>query len=84
MYLKDLIFIIDGNPDNLKNSLINFYKRRQISKVIIKMKEYQQAPYNLKEVKYLQNIINNELLVPKNLLTDDEMWERSNKFEPKR
>lgn len=43
VYLKDLTFIEDGNPDMIRGNLINFYKRRQLSKVIIKMKEYQQV-----------------------------------------
>ena len=30
LYLKDLTFITDGNPDRLTNGLINLSKRRQV------------------------------------------------------
>ncbi len=42
MYLKDLTFIEDGNPDIITDfKLINFNKRTQLSKIILKIKEYQ-------------------------------------------
>jgi len=40
MYLTDLTFIEDGNPNNIGGGLINFFKRRQISAVI---QEIQQV-----------------------------------------
>jgi hypothetical protein len=32
VFLKDLTFICDGNPDYLRGGLINMHKRRQVRK----------------------------------------------------
>merc|ERR1712130_769672 len=34
MYLKDLTFIEDGNPDVIGDGLVNVFKRRQIAQII--------------------------------------------------
>eukprot|EP00911_Craspedida_sp_UC1_P000321 UC1_evm3s244 len=54
MYQSDITFIEDGNPDYLpldgqaaESSLINFKKRRLVAKVIDKVQQYQNKPYNL-------------------------------------
>lgn len=51
MYLTDLTFIEDGNPDMLQGGLINFAKRRRIAGVIREIQQYQNAPYHLEVVK---------------------------------
>ena len=48
MYLKDLIFIEDGNPDTI-DGLINFSKRQLLYKVIEEMQQYQLKPYDIKQ-----------------------------------
>jgi son of sevenless len=53
MYLTDLTFIEDGNP-NTHGNLINFFKRQLVSEVISNIQQYQQTPYNLEPVKFLQ------------------------------
>lgn len=49
MYLTDLTFIEEGNPDYI-NGLINFGKRKLVYTVISSVKQYQQAAYNLQPV----------------------------------
>lgn len=41
MYLSDLTFIEDANPDNI-GRLINFGKRQLLSKVLLEISTYQQ------------------------------------------
>jgi len=53
MYLTDLTFIEDGNPDKL-GELHNFSKRNFVSNVIQEIQQYQQAPYILKDVPAIQ------------------------------
>ena len=61
MYLTDLTFMDEGNPDNLKSpqgaKLINFSKRRRISLVIRDIQSYQLTPYVLIPVKVIQSYI---------------------------
>jgi hypothetical protein len=80
MYLKDLTFIEDGNPDFIREGLINVFKRRQTSKIILEIKQYQQQPYQFDAIPYVQQSL------PKlfaQIKSDDEMWELSQKLEPK-
>jgi hypothetical protein len=49
VYLTDLTFIEDGNPDYIYG-LINFFKRKLVYTVISQVKQYQQAAYNLQPV----------------------------------
>ena len=58
MYLKDLTFINDGNADNIRDGLINVFKRRQVSKIILEIRQYQLSPYYYETVDYLHRIIN--------------------------
>eukprot|EP01104_Vermistella_antarctica_P014558 TRINITY_DN460_c0_g3_i1.p1 TRINITY_DN460_c0_g3~~TRINITY_DN460_c0_g3_i1.p1 ORF type:complete len:1428 (+),score=393.76 TRINITY_DN460_c0_g3_i1:424-4707(+) len=56
VYLMDLTFIEDGNPDMIGN-LINFEKRKFVYRVITIIQKFQHTPYNLKEVNLIQEII---------------------------
>jgi hypothetical protein len=49
VYLTDLTFIDDGNPDFIAG-LINFTKRKLVYTVVEKVKQYQQSAYNLQPV----------------------------------
>jgi len=44
VYLTDLIFIEEGNPDEI-DGLINFHKRRLIHNVLVDVRQYQQLGY---------------------------------------
>ncbi|EFC38209.1 rasGEF domain-containing protein [Naegleria gruberi] len=58
MYLKDLTFINDGNPDYIRDGLINVFKRRQVSKIILEIRQYQMQPYYFETVDFIKRIIN--------------------------
>jgi len=56
VYLSDLTFIEDGNP-NMVGNLINFEKRRLLCSVILELQTYQQKPYNLQVVAPLYELL---------------------------
>eukprot|EP00211_Chloroparvula_japonica_P000959 CAMPEP_0119135872 /NCGR_PEP_ID=MMETSP1310-20130426/20227_1 /TAXON_ID=464262 /ORGANISM="Genus nov. species nov., Strain RCC2339" /LENGTH=985 /DNA_ID=CAMNT_0007126817 /DNA_START=12 /DNA_END=2966 /DNA_ORIENTATION=- len=57
MYLTDLTFIEDGNPDTVKGNLINFTKRRYVAQVIQDIQQYQQTPFCLKPEPIIQGYL---------------------------
>ncbi|KAK9768115.1 hypothetical protein K7432_001518 [Basidiobolus ranarum] len=59
LYLTDLTFVEDGNPDHVQNHphLINIAKRAKCAEVIREIQQYQNSPYNLTPVPELQNFI---------------------------
>jgi son of sevenless-like protein len=59
VYLTDLTFIEDGNPDYVSEShLINFDKRQKVYQLICdKIKRYQHEPYLLQPVKAVQDYL---------------------------
>jgi son of sevenless-like protein len=59
MYLTDLTFINDGNPQYLEQGYINFDKCRRLSAVIQEIIQYQQTPYCLKSVDEIQVYLRN-------------------------
>jgi len=58
VYLTDLTFIEEGNPDKIQeDKLINFDKRRRIAAVINEIKQYQQTPYYLAVVPIIKGFL---------------------------
>ena len=78
VYLTDLTFIEDGNPDYI-NGLINFKKRRLIYGVISRIQQYQQLQYNFYPVHQIQEFL---LRSPK--LDENSQWELSLLREPRK
>jgi len=78
VYLSDLTFIEEGNPDCLENGYINFFKRRMIAEVIKEIQQYQQTPYNLQPVPTLQKFITSH-----KVLSDNDLFQRSLVSEPR-
>jgi len=69
VYLSDLTFIEDGNP-NMYNGLINFRKRRLVCAVIQEIQQYQLKPYHFLKVPDIQNELNSIPLNDAKLLYD--------------
>jgi len=78
LYLKDLTFIEDGNPDFVGNNLINFEKRNLVSRVILEIMRYQQRPYNLLVVPRIRSFLKNLPRKP-----DKELFKLSLLREPR-
>mmetsp|Transcript_19709 Transcript_19709/g.50031 ORF Transcript_19709/g.50031 Transcript_19709/m.50031 type:complete len:633 (-) Transcript_19709:72-1970(-) len=79
IFLKDLTFIEDGNPDYLAQNLINFEKMRMISKVFQDIQRFQEVQYCLKEVPVIQKWLDLKLT---NTLDEKELYNISVKCEP--
>ncbi len=56
VFLMDMTFINDGNPD-FTHEIINFSKRRFFSRVLREIKLCQSQPYHFQEVTFIQEII---------------------------
>lgn len=78
VYLTDLTFIEDGNPDKTPEGLINFEKRRHVAKVIDLCLSYQKEPYPLIEVPFIQ-----EMLKTAKVLNEDDQYTHSHAREKK-
>ena len=57
VYLTDLTFIGDGNPDMIDGKRINFAKHKLCYGVIATIQAYQKVPYNLETVDAIQNFL---------------------------
>ncbi|EPS39237.1 hypothetical protein H072_7003 [Dactylellina haptotyla CBS 200.50] len=81
VYLTDLTFIEDGNPDLIKGTdLINFAKRSKCADVIREIQQYQLVPYSLQAIDPLQEYILSNMAAAKDV---HEMYEVSIKIEPR-
>lgn len=82
VYLTDLTFIDDGNPDQLKDSpnLINFSKRAKTADVVRDIQQYQALPYHLTVVPDIQAYVKKEL---ETVLKVEDLFEQSMKLEPR-
>jgi len=77
IYMKDLTFIAEGNPDFFKGGLINLTKRRQIYLVIDEIRRFQKDVYNFQEVSEVRDYLANE-----KIHTEKELYDISCQFEP--
>jgi hypothetical protein len=82
IYLQDLTFIEDGNPNFLKTSkdLINFAKRAKTGEVIREIQQYQTMGYQFRPVDELQTFITDNLHSSRD---EDQLYKESLKLEPK-
>ena len=80
VFLTDLTFIEDGNHDYVSDSkvLINFDKRRKISMVIRDIQQYQQTPYCLEGVPFIQDYLRKA-----EFWEENEIYDASLKVEAK-
>ncbi|KAI7905568.1 ras guanine nucleotide exchange factor domain-containing protein [Cokeromyces recurvatus] len=82
IYLQDLTFIEDGNPNTLKTSkdFINFAKRAKTAEVIREIQQYQTMGYHFKPVEEIQTFITENLHSSRD---EDQLYKESLKLEPK-
>ncbi|KAI8992261.1 ras guanine nucleotide exchange factor domain-containing protein [Pilobolus umbonatus] len=82
IYLQDLTFIEDGNPNFLKSSstLINFAKRAKTAEVIREIQQYQSMGYPFKPVEEIQSFVIEQLSSTRD---EEQLYHESLKLEPK-
>jgi son of sevenless len=82
VYLSDLTFIEDGNPNMLRNNekLINFSKRMKTSEVMRDLQQYQTVPYPFQRINELQLWLDHEL---SNSSEIQELYDLSTQVEPR-
>jgi son of sevenless len=52
VYLTDLTFVDEGNPEIIPPNLINFRKKQLEYDVIVQVLKFQETPYQLKYVSF--------------------------------
>eukprot|EP01080_Neovahlkampfia_damariscottae_P009407 gene9407-1615_t len=85
VYLTELTFITDGNPDTLEyndKKLINFFKRRLFSETILRIQFYQQNTYQLARLPYL-NFVLTQSIKETPEMDDKKLFDESLILEPR-
>eukprot|EP01124_Arcella_intermedia_P031671 TRINITY_DN7215_c0_g3_i1.p1 TRINITY_DN7215_c0_g3~~TRINITY_DN7215_c0_g3_i1.p1 ORF type:complete len:724 (+),score=135.44 TRINITY_DN7215_c0_g3_i1:79-2250(+) len=84
VFLTDLTFLEDGNPNILplegRNDIINFEKMRKVSVVIQRIVIYQQQPYNFTKVDMIYNYFDS---LASKTMTEAELYSLSLEVEPR-
>ncbi|KAI8881894.1 ras GEF [Backusella circina FSU 941] len=82
IYLQDLTFIEDGNPDCLRKTknLINFAKRNKAAEVIRELKQFQSFQFNFRSIQELQDFIQMHLDTDHDV---EKLYEKSLFLEPR-
>jgi len=78
IFLSDLTFTEDGNPDELLH-MINFQKRCKLAERIRWIKQYQQEGYQLIAVPCIQDYFKTNLVI----IDAEKLWKMSKDVEPK-
>jgi son of sevenless-like protein len=79
VYLQDMVFIEDGNQTWTDEGLLNFDKISIFGKVLQQIRTFQQTPYRLFPIPFLQDFLTNKLI----MLDDNTLEEESFKRELK-
>jgi hypothetical protein len=77
VYLTDLVFIEDGNSNQIGRRF-NFAKHRLVYNIVITVQRYQKFPYNLAVVPLIQQYFDN---APK--LEEKKLFAMSLECEPR-
>eukprot|EP01114_Cavostelium_apophysatum_P014401 TRINITY_DN3730_c0_g1_i1.p1 TRINITY_DN3730_c0_g1~~TRINITY_DN3730_c0_g1_i1.p1 ORF type:complete len:644 (-),score=209.08 TRINITY_DN3730_c0_g1_i1:151-2082(-) len=79
VFLTDLTFLEDGNPDNYNDGLINYDKRRRISQVVKTLSNYKSQVYSFHTVP----IIKGFLLAGGEYVDENKCYKLSLEIEPR-
>jgi len=82
VYLTDLTFMEDGNPDNI-DGLINFKKREMIFNVLSEIQQYQQTPYKYEPMENYLAFLADLPFIEDNKVMDNELYDLSLQREPR-
>ncbi len=81
VYLMDLTFIEDGNPD-IKGNLINWEKRKLVNTIISQIQKFQMVGYNLQRDEKVQAFFA-QAFASCGPLSDRDLYSKSLEFEPR-
>lgn len=83
LYLTDLTFIEDGNPNQIKSMphLINIDKRIKTASKIREIRQFQQTPFNYIEIPELQDYIDFNL--KQSIIDTESLYDQSLYIEPR-
>ena len=81
MFLQDLYFIQDGNPDVYKKKpgIVNFTKHHQTASMILQVQRFQRVPYVFSEVSWIKAVVTQVCD-----LDDEGLYQLSLRREPRR
>lgn len=82
VFLRDLTFIEDGNPDKI-NELVNFEKIKLMGSIIQEVKSFQSTKYTFKKNEAVSRFLSKSLTAPPSDCEDDTMYTLSVVVEPK-
>lgn len=82
VYLTDLTFVEDGNPDYLQaeQGIINFAKRMKAADIIENIRQFQSKPYNFQMVPEIQKYLDGGFQTAPPI---EEQYDTSLNFEPR-
>jgi son of sevenless-like protein len=86
IFLTDLTFVEDGNPDLVKSKtgkmLINWKKKKMVHEVISNIKQYQYKPYDFQPVYQIQKLMD-KLFSEHKQQTEEVLYKKSLELEPR-
>jgi hypothetical protein len=78
VYLTDLTFINDGNPDMLSNNRINFVKHRYVHNIIETIQKFQKDEFPFTPVVIIQKFLSSLEIIP-----ESDQYALSLQIEPR-
>ncbi|XP_037813219.1 guanine nucleotide-releasing factor 2 isoform X2 [Lucilia sericata] len=78
LVLQDLTFVHVGNPDYLKDGIVNFSKRWQQYNIIVNMKRFKKGSYTYRRNERIIRFFDNF----ENFLGEEDMWQISKTIKP--
>ena len=82
VYLTDLTFVEDGNPNYLdpEHKIVNFAKRMKTANIIESIRQFQVMPYNFEEIPDVQRFLDGGFYEAPPI---EELYDTSLNFEPR-
>lgn len=81
VFLRDLTFIEDGNPNTVEDGQINFEKTKLLGSVIRGVQQYQQYPYTIRKIPSIVRYLRKAMVLPED--PDDTIYDLSLQVEPR-
>ena len=77
LFLRDLLWIDEGNPETLGKGIINFAKRRMVGTIIQRLRTFQQRNYGFGVNESIRQWLENV-----EAMEHDSLFDLSKKIEP--